>query len=60
MPDTSTPTHVAISLDVIKDLLDYLNSKPRGETNSLAVAIENSLTVNIKYNEPAPDEVVSE
>jgi hypothetical protein len=40
MPDTSNPTHALVPAELFVALLEYLNSKPRSEVNTLASALE--------------------
>lgn len=56
MPDTLPSTHVAITMELAAKLLDYLNSKSRSETNAIASAIEQSITINITTNKVPTDE----
>jgi hypothetical protein len=58
MPDTSNPTHALVPSELFLALLEYLNSKPRSETNTLASALEQCQGAIVKTVEEETKEEV--
>jgi hypothetical protein len=51
------PNAAVVDLKVLQATVQYLNSRPRGEVNNLATALENSklVTLESKPQEPVAD-----
>lgn len=45
------PNAVVVKMKVMQVLLQYLDSRPRGEVNNLAIALEQSSPVHIKQDQ---------